>query len=194
MKKAQNRIDYIVYGNPKGVRSLIYQEGYEVPKNLSELSQATKLLVQKRGKNFIQKLVQIHPDKKIILQLSKGKKDCGCRACGYLSYTGSSDKNDFLDRLETMNLNELEKYYRNLNRESRAKPNDRNLEEEVRLVWEEIRQRKRSEIFESSNNHLASKEAKSGRFKLANDTLIALALTLAAGVLIGTSLHTKAYG
>ena len=159
MKKAQNRIDYIVYSNPKRVRNLIYQEGYEVPKDLSELSQATKLLVQKRGKSFIQKLAQIHPDKHLILRLAKGKKDCGCRACGYLSYADLNDKGSFLDRLEKMNLKNLEQYYRNLNQDARSKPNDKALEEEVRFVWNEIRQRKRPENYPN----LEVKESKSNR-------------------------------
>lgn len=190
MKRPPNRIDYIVYSNPKGVRQLIYKEGYEPPKSLADLTKVTKILIKKLGKVFIKKLVQLHPDRKAILQVDQPTKDCGCLACGHQSYKEIADKGAFLDRLMTMGSVDLDKYYSNLNQKMKDDPENKHLDEEIQMVWDELRQRKKQE----KNLTVSEPEEKKGLFKAANDTLLALGLTLLAGILIGTSLHIKTNG
>ncbi|PHN01121.1 hypothetical protein [Flavilitoribacter nigricans] len=190
MKRPQNRIDYIVYNNPQAVSQLLHEAGYEPPKKLSELCQATKLLIKKQGRAFIEKLVRLHPDRKAILQVEDQKKDCGCMACGHQSFELTGDKGTFLDHLMNMGSIDLERYYKNLNEKVKEQPGDKQLEEEVQMVWNELRQRKKQ------GAALAAEEAeeKPGLFHFANDILVALGLAILAGVLIGTSLQTKAHG
>lgn len=97
-------------GNPSGAKQLLFDEGYEVPNNLSDLVQAIKELVRKQGKPIIQKLLRIHPERELILatddQRSGNKKDfdsyqpgpgkaggCGC-GCKHDSYTGCGCQHD----------------------------------------------------------------------------------------------------
>lgn len=185
--KRPNRIDYIVYRNPKGVQKLIYKEGYEPPKNLIDLVKVTKILIRKLGKEFIKKLILLHPDRKAILQIDEPAKDCGCLACGHQSFKNITNKGAFLDRLMGMGTVDLDNYYSNLNQKIKENPEDKYLDEEIQLVWDELRQRKKQE----KNITVSEPEERKGLLKAANDTLFALGLTLLAGILIGTSLHLK---
>jgi hypothetical protein len=187
MKRApnRNRIDYIVNHNPKQVGRLLYEEGYEIPKSKAELCWATKLLVKKKGRDFIKKLLLLHPDRKAILQTQERSDKCGCMACGHKTLSEIKDKLEFEDQLNFMGTLDLERYYRNLDKQVKESPEDKNLEKEVDLVWNELRKRKKQ-------NQVTEGEEKP-RFKLATELLIAMGLTLLAGVLIGTSLQSKTH-
>lgn len=156
---AQNSIAYIVYSNPAPVRSLLYDCGYEPPKNIHHLVEATKELVQKNGTAIISKLMEVHPDKKAILSLQKKeapkKGNCNscsednyleednfCGSCGHSNYMGSGDEDSFLDQFSDTSDKELEKYYHRIVKKSNASPKDAKLAGEVQMVWNELRQRR----------------------------------------------------
>lgn len=155
----QNKIDYIVFGNPKEASQLVHNYGYQAPNDIEGLSETIKLLIKKKGKKVVTDLLGIHPDKNIILRLNQPKEDsfcgaCGsssyipqdnyCESCGYSNYTGKVNLGDFLDQLFEMNLSELETYYQDILRKSNKNPKDMNLADEVQIVWNELRQRKNS--------------------------------------------------
>ena len=161
MKKtafAQNKIDYIVYSNPKKVARMIYNEGYTPPKNVHALVKTTKALIRQEGKNAIKQLITLHPDREVILsnQPVKNKEDhyCGacnsyaydpedsfCGKCGHSSYD-PEDKGTFITQLQEMNLKELENYYKTQLDKSNKHPEDLRLGEEVRMIWNELRIRR----------------------------------------------------
>lgn len=64
---AQSRIDYIVFGNPRDVKRLVYDYGYEPPKSLPDLSEAVRQLIRQRGKKVVVDLVKLHPDREAFL-------------------------------------------------------------------------------------------------------------------------------
>lgn len=200
-KFIQNRIDYIVYGNPKAVSRLIYDYGYEPPESPHDLVKAAKILVQKRGRNAVKDLIKLHPDKKAILKVERGKEDsycgaCGshsyqpsdnyCGVCGHSHYDGEGDKATFLDQLVDMGKGELEEYYQSILRKSNSNPDDSNLAEEVQIVWNELRNRKDEE-----KQGDEKEEKEQSDFRQAKEGLIILGLVFIAGVLVGSSLQTK---
>ena len=201
-KFIQNRIDYIVYGNPKAVSRLIYDYGYEPPENPHDLVKAAKILIQKRGRKAVKELIKLHPDKKAILKVERGKEDnycgaCGsysyqpsdnyCGVCGHSHYDGEGDKSTFLDQLVDMGKVELEEYYQSVLRKSNNNPDDSNLAEEVQIVWNELRNRK-----EENKQEVEKEEKEHNEFRQAKEGLIILGLVFIAGVLVGSSLHPKA--
>jgi len=200
-KFAQNRIDYIVYGNPKGVSRLIYDYGYEPPESPHDLVKAARILIKKRGRKAVKDIIKLHPDRKAILKVERGKQDnycgaCGsysyqpqdnyCGVCGHSHYDGEGDKSAFLEQLVDMGKGELEEYYQSILRKSNENPDDPNLAEEVQIVWEELRNRKDGEKQEEEK---AEKEYR--EFRQAKEGLVILGLVFIAGVLVGTSIQPK---
>ncbi len=200
-KFAQNRIDYIVYANPKEVSKLVYDYGYEPPKSPHDLVKAAKILVKKNGRKAIKDLIKIHPDRKAILRVQRGKEDnfCGacasysyqpednfCGVCGHSHYDGNGNQKGFLDQLVNLSAQELEEYYEGVVRKSNDNPEDSNLAEEVQMVWNELRQRKNED---SNSPEKVEKENK--KHSTCSNGLVILGLVFAAGVLIGSSLKTQ---
>jgi hypothetical protein len=74
---AQSRIDYIVFGNPKQVGKLVYDYGFVPPGSLEELSEAVHELIRAKGKKVVLDLVRLHPDREIIISLTKNVKSGG---------------------------------------------------------------------------------------------------------------------
>lgn len=201
-KFAQNRIDYIVYGNPNGVADLVYDYGYEPPENPHDLVKATKILVKRNGRKLIKELIKIHPDRKAILKLQRGKEDnfCGacssysynpednyCAVCGHSHYDGEGNKKSFLSQLVDMGATELEEYYENIVRKSNENPEDTTLADEVEMVWNELRQRKAEEKTEDASEE----ETKVEHLRSAKEGLIILGLVFVAGVLVGSTLKEQ---
>ena len=165
---AQNSIDYIVYNNPVPVRKLLYDCGYESPKNVHHLVEATKELVKKNGKSIITQLLAVHPDKKAILALQttdKKKGSCNacsndsyqeednfCGSCGHSNYNGSGDEDSFLDQFTDLPDAKLEKYYTRIVKKSNSTPKDQKLASEVQVVWNELRQRRLLQVEDSPEN------------------------------------------
>lgn len=200
-KFVQNRIDYIVYGNPKGVSRLVYDYGYEPPESQHDLVKAAKILVKRNGRKAVKDLIKIHPDRKAILKIQRGKEDnyCGacssysyqaednyCGVCGHSHYDGEGDKKGFLDQLVDMGAAELEEYYESVVRKSNDNPEDSNLAEEVQMVWNELRQRKTEDKQEEKKEEKEEKDWRS-----AKEGLIILGLVFVAGVLVGSTLQPK---
>ncbi len=199
-KFAQNRIEYIAYANPKGVSELVHDYGYEAPKSPHDLVKAAKILVRKNGRKAIKDLIKIHPDRKAILRVQRGKEDnyCGacssfsyqpadnfCGVCGHSHYDGNGNQKGFLDQLVDLSAKELEEYYESTVRKSNDNPEDSNLSEEVQMVWNELRKRKGEDTDQPEK---VEKESK--KHGCCNNGLVILGLVFAAGVLIGSSLKT----
>lgn len=193
-KFAQNSIDYIVYNNPDAVEKLLYDCGYEPPKNLHTLVSATKELIQKEGKKIVSELLQIHPDKKAILSIEKGQKQpcnsCGndnyfgednfCGSCGHSNYNGSGDEDSFLDQFSDKTSKELKNYYDKIVKKSNHSPENQKLSKEVQLVWNEIRQRKSFEKEEKKPETLWKQLSNK------NEVLL-IGLVFIAGYLVGNA-------
>lgn len=196
---AQNRIDYIVYSNPKGVSQFLYDYGYEPPENLHDLVKATKILVQQKGKKAIKELIQIHPDRKAILNTQNKEEDnyCGvcnsyayqpedsyCGQCGHSNYSGSDDAQEgFLDTLTAMETTTLEAFYENILKKSNANPQDTTLAEQVQTTWNELRQRKK-------HDNQEEKETPKQNPRHEREGLIILGLVFIAGIWVGLTLKT----
>lgn len=195
-----NKIDYIVFGNPKEAKQLVHNYGYEPPRDVEGLSETVKLLVKKRGKKVVKDLLGIHPDKNIILRLNQSKEDsfcgaCGsssyipednyCGLCGHSNYTGKVDIGDFLDQLVEMNTSELENYYQEVLSKSNKSPKDIKLADEVQIVWNELRQRMNAPEKEEK------KEEGSFYKHVIKSELAIAGVILVAGILIGTAFKSS---
>ncbi len=193
---AQNRIDYIVYSNPKGVSQFLYDYGYEPPENLHDLVKATKILVQQKGKKAIKELIQIHPDRKAILSSQSKEEDnyCGgcnqysynpesnyCGQCGHSNYSGNDVKNEFTDTLTAMEITTLEAFYEDILEKSNANPQDTALATQVQTTWNELRQRKKHD----NQNETPKQNPRRER-----EGLIILGLVFIAGIWVGLTLKT----
>lgn len=193
---AQNSIDYIVYSNPVSVRQLLYDRGYEPPRNARELVQATKELIRKKGNSVITELLAIHPDKKAILSVSAStsksncnacnydgynQKDNFCGSCGHSNYIGLGDEDSFLDQFTDTSDRELQKYYERIVRKSNAAPKDKQLSGEVQTVWNELRQRKLVLKEDPPEAPISEK-----KMFLKKDEMILIAVVFTAGFLVGS--------
>lgn len=148
--KAQNRIDYIVLQKPSEAAKIVEKYGYEPPKKADELVKAVKLLVKKKGEPVIKDLIAIHPEKKLILEVSGHNSDesnfCGCHS----SYSGETK--ELLDQLSELSVNDLTQLYEDTKKKSKEKPEDKTLMAEVETVWDELKRRKKqSEKLEKKN-------------------------------------------
>lgn len=197
---AQNKIDYIVFGNPSGAKKLLFEKGYQPLANIQHTAQAIKQLVKKEGRQLIKELIQIHPDKALILKTTGALEDsfCGacsnytyvpetnsCSSCGHSNFnTSAIDVGDILDQLVNMNTSEMETYYKEILGKSNKDPKDLNLADEVQIVWNELRQRKTKDLQEKDSNE--KKEVTTLLFS--ERGVIILGLTLVAGILIGSKI------
>jgi hypothetical protein len=140
-KGAQNRIDYIVLQRPLEASKIVEKYGYEAPRKAEELVKVVKLLVKKKGEPIVSDLINIHPEKKIILELSGHKSDesnfCGCHS----SYTG--EVKDLLDHLADLSVTDLSQLYEDTKKKSKEAPEDKTLMAQVETVWDELKRRKK---------------------------------------------------
>ncbi|WP_027393155.1 hypothetical protein [Aquimarina latercula] len=196
---AQNSIDYIVLSNPEPIRKIIFECGYEVPKDLHTLVKATKELIQKNGTTVISEVLQHHPDKKAILALNKKekKKPCNscnnhnyngennfCGECGHSNYNGSGDEDSFLDQFSDASDKEVKSYYDRIVKKSNANPEDQKLASEVQMVWNELRQRKLTEKDKDATPVVSETQKAS---VLGKDELVLLSVVFIAGYLVGAT-------
>lgn len=194
----QNRIDYIVYHNATEVSLLLENYGFAAPENPIYLAEAIKELTRKKGRKVIKELIQLHPDKDAILKLNEAKEDsfCGacsndsyntegnfCKACGHSNYAGAGDEKSFLSQFENYKDRELERYYQTIVKKSNAAPQDKNLAQEVQMVWNEIRTRKLALKKEETTKPAVTKS-----FSITKDELILFGVVFIAGALVGHGL------
>lgn len=139
--KAQNRIDYIVLQKPSETAKILEKYGYEAPPKVDELVKAVKLLVRKKGEPVVKELIHIHPEKKLILEVSGHKSNedsyCGCHS----AYSDETKK--LLDKLSELSVDDLSKLYDDIKKEAKEKPEDKDLMGQVETVWDEIKRRKK---------------------------------------------------
>ncbi|MBS1635372.1 MAG: hypothetical protein JST26_05570 [Bacteroidetes bacterium] len=170
--KAQNRIDYIVLQKPSDAAGILEKYGYEPPQKPEDLVKAVKLLVRKKGEPVIQDLINIHPEKKLILEAtghnSEESNFCGCHS----AYSG--DTKDLLDKLSELSADDLTKFYDDLKKQSKDKPDDKVLMSQVETVWDELKRRKKQtqKITEDQQNGMWLK----------------VAIGVLAGIIIGRAL------
>lgn len=141
MCKVQNRIAYIVLQKPSEAAKIVEKYGYEAPKKVCELVKAMKLLVKKKGEPVIKELISIHPEKKLILEVSGHKSNedsyCGCHS----AYSGETK--ELLDKLSELSVDDLTKLYDDTKKQSKEKPEDKDLMAQVETVWDELKRRKK---------------------------------------------------
>tara|TARA_B100001248_G_C27345258_1_gene438402 strand:- start:467 stop:937 length:471 start_codon:yes stop_codon:yes gene_type:complete len=76
--------DYIAENNPSEAKSLCEAFGYTIT-NPTQMSRNLKVLVNNEGEDALKSIMELHPDKDIILEYfgvkKKSKKsDCGCKS------------------------------------------------------------------------------------------------------------------
>lgn len=139
--KTQNRIDYIVLQKPTEAAKIVEKYGYEPPKKVDELVKAVKLLVKKKGEAVVKELIAIHPERKLILEVTGHKSDessyCGCHS----SYSGETK--ELLDQLSVLSVSDLTQLYEDTKKKSKENPEDKTLMAEVETVWDELKRRKK---------------------------------------------------
>jgi hypothetical protein len=99
---AMNVYDYIANVNPDAANSVCKKYGYYQIENVEELAWCLKQIVADNGEESLKKIMELHPEKEVILELfevkpepkkeevssnpimmnADGNKDCGC-GCGY---------------------------------------------------------------------------------------------------------------
>lgn len=166
--KAQNRIEYIVLQKPSEAAKIVEKYGYEAPPAVDELVNTVKLLVKKKGEPVIKDLINIHPEKKLILEMSGHKSNedsyCGCHS----AY--SDETKALLDKLSELSVDDLTKLYDDLKKEAKEKPEDKDLMAQVETVWDEVKRRKKQ------TEKIAKKQEDGLWFKISIGT---------AGVIVG---------
>ena len=195
---AQNRIDYIVYSNPSGARSLVRSYDHESPRNIHDLLLAVKSLVRMEGKKAVSDLIKLHPDTKAILRVQKQRDDsycgaCGnysydptdnyCFSCGHSNYSAKTSDGSSSGRLASMNFKDLEAHYRNLLTKSGENTENSKLQNDIELAWAELRRRKLQE--NEKEKPEKAEDKKNWKYR---DELIIASLLVIAGILIGTTL------
>ncbi len=154
---AYNRIDYIVFGNAKGARQVLWDFGYEPPNELPKLAGAVKQLIRKKGKKAIEGLLSKHPDRTILLELARPHgENSYCGACGSktsmateLGYCGCGGHRHYdgggistkLQGILDMDTDDLEGHYRLLLEKAGKPGSGKQLADEVQMVWNELRLR-----------------------------------------------------
>lgn len=73
-KKLQNLAQYIAVSNPSGVKELAGKFNYPVPRSNEGTLGFIYKLVSEKGDKGIEKLIEIHPDREVILASFKSSK------------------------------------------------------------------------------------------------------------------------
>lgn len=198
IKFAQNRIDYIVYHNSDKANDILYGYGFEKTENQQHLVGAIKELIKSKGRKVIKELLEIHPDRPAIMQVLKNDDgycpSCGnhafakannyCKSCGHSKYAGSGDEDSFLDQFSSYDDEALDKYYQGIVKRSNNTPEDKNLAQEVQMVWNELRKRKEKQTEKTPEK---TSENEKG-FNITKDEMMLFGVVFIAGVLVGASI------
>lgn len=187
--KRPNRIEYIVFGNPKGARKLMDKYGYVPPENKEDLARAIKLLVKEKGSRFIKELLLIHPEREVILNAGKDTEDnyCGCQnssftgscGCRQSSFTGEAieiNRDWLLDRFSFMSTENLEKALNEAKQQLLKNPDSKDLKTTIESLEKEIAKRK--------GERNVQKEQKTDPFYTDKHFLIGATLGLVLGIIL----------
>lgn len=201
-KWAQNRIDYIVHHNPRGVRKLIHDFGFIPPDHPMELALTTRELVRTEGQDAVRGLLAIHPDRGAIEAVQEEEEDSFCPACqnhsfnpednfcgscGHSNYDGRT-AGEFATQLAEMNAEALQDYYQHLMKKATDHPSDQRLGEEVRVVWNELRQRRKEKVPAAQGKTCGCQGKKASTAAPKQDAWVWISLLVMAGMLVGSSL------
>jgi len=178
---AQNRIEYIIYGNPKAARNLLYEYGYEIPENIKDVAKSFKLLIQKKGRKIIKDLILIHPEKDIILKVTgKSNYSSFCGACS--AFAG--DEQNLKEQIKDMSTNDLKALYERLKKSASEDSNDKSIIDKVELAWDEITNRK-------EEDEKTKPDDKVDRFNKLLDKAAPCGIALLIGIVIGGLAFSK---
>lgn len=149
-----NKIDYIVLHRPKEAAQLLEEFGYKSPKSPSNIAAAVKELIRIEGREAVNALLTIHPDRHVIMNTAKEDNycyNCGspvkeeedhfCSVCNHDNFMSTDDKNDLLDKVKGMAKGELERSLDSLMKKANRDPEDLKVAEETQMVWNELRSR-----------------------------------------------------
>jgi hypothetical protein len=163
-KGAQNRIEYIVFQRPFDASKILESYGYEAPGKVDELTKAVKQLVKKKGEPVVKDLINIHPEKKIILEMSGHKSDessfCGCHS----AYTGE---------IKDLSVSDLTQLYEDTKKKSKEAPEDKTVMAQMETVWDELKRRKKQTEKQEKENQ-----------QNANNIWLKMGLCFLAGIII----------
>lgn len=107
-----NVFKYVAESNPSSAVQVINSFGYDVTNN-SDLGRSLSELVAEVGEPAFKKVMDMHPDKDVILELyssngSDKEKGCGCDVCKnrarndeYISYLNATGNGTFADEKQT---------------------------------------------------------------------------------------------
>lgn len=95
--QTMNLYERVAKANPSGAKAVIKSYGYEIRTN--NLPHALKQLVAAEGEPALRSIVDIHPDKEVILECYAPKKeDCGCKD----KHKESSHEKDYMNAVGQM--------------------------------------------------------------------------------------------
>lgn len=206
---AQNKIDYIVYSNPKGAKELLEREGITPNSNIEKLLHQIKRLVRRKKQEAIKSLLAIHPEKNLLKGLNEEDHYCGscqnysynpqsntCQVCQSNNYLGKEELSEFLERLQNMPLDKLQDYYKHWAEKATKYPSDTQMANKVQLIWHELKKKVQKEknkdkpAAQKKDESIKKSEglSKDGVAKM--DLLIGGALVL-TGIFIGALLSKR---
>ena len=64
----EQRLDYIILTNPRGVVKMLYNNGYVVPDTMSQMKVYLKDIIKEKGESALIELLSHHPDKEILTE------------------------------------------------------------------------------------------------------------------------------
>ncbi|AGC75827.1 hypothetical protein DDD_0700 [Nonlabens dokdonensis DSW-6] len=186
-----------MFHNTDAANNLLFDYGFEKIESQQHLSQAVKELVKNKGRKVIKDLLAIHPDKAAILQVNSvedakcpacnnnafAKAENYCKSCGHSNYAGSGDEDSFLSQFSSYDDKGLENYYKGIVKRSNDAPEDKNLAQEVQMVWNELRKRKESK----PEPKTATQDDQKG-IHISKDEMLLFGVVFIAGVLVGASI------
>jgi len=184
----QNRIDYIVYHNPKAAHQLLYDQGFNPPDNPYDLAAALRELVRRQGQKIIEALLHIHPDKKAIATLLNGKQYC--QKCKKEMRKDASGvcidckpktlvlEDNYISTYAQMDTKNLQQHFDTVLKKSNAHPTDERLAREVHQAFQVLQSRKAN-----LNTDQQSPDQKASDALLTEKKLLIYAGVFTAGVL-----------
>lgn len=197
----QNRIDYIVLGNPIKARKLLVEKGFIRPNTKTKIIPAVKNYVKLYGSEAIKELIALHPDRALILSLNKDVRLCNsckhklkdseesnyCGACSASSnYLNYSPKNAPAKDLSGLSVESLQSLYHNAIEESKKNPNDIEFSDHVQKIWHQLK----TKIKEESSPDQLPKMSKFKAFVLSDEAQF-MGISIALGAILVLSIKGK---
>jgi len=194
-KLGQNRIDYIVYHNPKAAHQLLYDKGYVPPDQPRALAATIKELVRKEGQQAITALLYIHPDKKAIINALGTARYCtSCKQDSYIDASGEctsckaaalASEDAFVTDYSLLDTPSLKERYQRLKQKAATDKTDTALSKEVEAAWNVLRLREKADTPSTIIN------ADPDRVIVTQKQLLIFAGIFFTGMLVGRAMGTS---